>query len=378
MIEIKHPSSVWLQMSSFCFFLAGNYSDLLIIRLALSSAYVFLLVNCSLGAPLWPLLRLPGYIQLDGILWAVLNLYVHISTVVRLLNDERPAQLTSDEQALWRMFYRTGGLSQKLFKDTVAKHCEVVTFKQGQEIRTDEWFYIVYKGAVKITVSDDNGAFISSRKAQSGQLFDFRDLGLLQDVHKSLARQRLEGVVAISEHTTLFRFPKHQIAQIASHPSTRLMWKELLMENLLRIVQRYFDKRIRQGLLLDDSINGECTNPIFLPLEKWEEPNPLRAGSGLALKTPFMHMFASMGRSFSPPWPWKGPPAGLRHAQLPAPGPVQNVSPQKLQDSSESQFLLPSSIASNHGTTTEDTIDISGDEEFFEYLCEIDEEMGGH
>jgi hypothetical protein len=268
------------------------------------------------------------------------------------------------------MFYRTGGLSQKLFKDTVAKYCEVVTFKEGQEIRTDEWFYIVYKGTVRITVSDDNGAFISSRKAQSGQLFDFRDLGLLQDVHKSLARHRLEGVVATSD-STLFRFPKDQIAQIASHQSTRLMWKELLMENLLRIVQRYFDKRIRQGL---DSINGEYTNPIFLPLEKWEEPNPLRAGSGLALKTPFMHIFATMGWSFSPPWPWKGPPPGLRHAQLPAPGRVQNVPPQKLLDSSESQFLLPYSVSS-HGST-DDTIDISGDDEFFDYLHEIDEEMG--
>lgn len=371
-MQIKHPYSIWLQISSFSFFLAGQYSDLLIIRLALSSAYVFLLLNCSLGSPLWPAWHLPDYIQLDGIVWAILNLYVHISTVVRLLNDERPVQLSPDEQALWRMFYRTGGLSQKLFQKTVAEHCEVVTFQNGQKILTDEWFYIVFKGTVKITVSDDNGTFISSRKAESGQLFDFRDLGLLQDVHESLARHRLEGVVAISD-TTLFRFPKDRIAQIASHPSTRLMWKELLMENLLRIVQRYFDPRIRRGLDAD----GERTNPIFLPLDPWEQPNPLRAGSGTAMKMPFSHIFASMAWSFTPPWPFKGPPVGLRHAQLPAPNRVQDVPPQKLLDTSETQFLLPALIP-KHGST-DSGIYLSEREkgEFLEYLNEIDEETGG-
>jgi CRP-like cAMP-binding protein len=160
--------------------------------------------------------------------------------------------------SLWRMFYWTGSLSQKLFKDTVAKYCKVVTFKEGQkEICTDEWFYIVYKGTVRITALDNSGAFIRSRKAQSGQLFDFCDLGLLQDVHKSLAWHWLEGIMATSESTlfhfpkdqiaqiashqstqpmcTLFHFPKDQIAQIASHQSTQLMWKELLMGNLLHI-----------------------------------------------------------------------------------------------------------------------------------------------
>jgi hypothetical protein len=209
MLEIKHPFSIWLQISSFSFLMAGNFSDLLCIRLCLSSAYVFLFLNSALGAPLWPSFHLPDKIQLDGILWAAVNLYVHISTVVRLLNDERQVKLSADEQALWRMFYRIGGLSQKLFKRHVATYCTVVKHEHGEKINTEKYFYIVYRGTVKLTVTDDYGAIVSSRQAQSGQIFDFRALGLLVD-HQSLARHRLEAVVAVS-NVTLFRFPKDQM-----------------------------------------------------------------------------------------------------------------------------------------------------------------------
>lgn len=373
MIELKHPFSIWLQISSFSFCMAGNFSDLLIIRLCLSSAYIFLFLNSLLGAPLWPLLDLPGKIQLDGVLWAIVNLYVHISTVVRLLNDERPVTLTEDEQALWRMFYRTGGLSQKMFQKVVASHCQVVTYQQDEKVDTDQYFYIIYRGTVKLTVTDDDGAIVSSRKAQSGQLFDFRALGLLMD-HDSLVKHRLEAVVAVSK-VTLFRFPKADMPSIASHPSTRLLWKELLMENLLRIVQRYFDKRMHRTNI--DS-SSDYVNPIFAPLQPWEEPNPLRAGSGLALQNPLAHIWASMTWSFAPPWPFQGPPDGLRHTQLLAPGRVQNIPPKKVLDASESEMLLGSNNSSYADQDQSYQSITSGEEEaFLEYIHEIDEEMGG-
>ncbi len=89
-MEIKHPFSLWIQISSLSFFMAGNFSDLLCIRLCLSSAYVFLFLNSIFGAPLWPLLINPGQFQLDGVIWAILNLYLHLTTVFRLLRDEWP------------------------------------------------------------------------------------------------------------------------------------------------------------------------------------------------------------------------------------------------------------------------------------------------
>jgi len=244
------------------------------------------------GAPLWPSWEMPDELQLDGILWAILNLYVHLTTVFRLLRDELPVTLENDDmEALWRMFYRTGGLSKLLFQKNIAEYCTVVRYKEGEMIDTSKYFCIIYKGTVKLTVTDDNGAIVSSRQAQSGQLFDFRALGLLED-HYSLAKHRLEAVVAMSS-VTVFRFPRAEMEVIANNPRTRLLWKEILMENLLRIVQRYIDKRVRIG--------PQYVNPIFLPLAPWEEPDPLRAGSGKALQTPLAHIFASAKWSFAPP-----------------------------------------------------------------------------
>jgi hypothetical protein len=267
------------------------------------------------------------------------------------------------------MFYRTGGLSKRLFQTTVAEYCDVVTFAEGETIDVNKHFYIIYRGTVKLTVTDDNGDVVSSRKAQSGQLFDFRALGLLEDVH-SLAKHRLQAVVAVSP-VTLFRFPRHKMIQIASNPTTRLMWKELLMENLLRIVQRYFDKRIRK-----DTVSGrEYLNPLFLPLQGWEEPHPLRAGSNVALQRPLSHVWASMKWSFAPPWPFKGPPMGLRHNQLLATGRVHNFPPKRLLDTDESQSLMENGSEQQ----SYQTCSSGGEEaeEFLEYLHEIDEEMGG-
>ena len=373
MMEIKHPFSIWIQISSLSFFLAGNFSDLLIIRLCLSSAYVFLFLNSVLGAPLWPSFRLPDKIQLDGVLWACLNLYVHVTTVVRLLQDEYHVNLTEDEEALWRMFYRTGGLSKKLFQKNVAAYCEVVTLQQDEKIDTDEYFYIVYRGVVKITVTDEHhGTVISSRKARSGQLFDFRALGLLVD-NRSLAKHKLKAVVTVSD-VTLFRFPKEEMPKIANHPSTRLMWKELLMENLLRIVQGYFDRRMRMNPVL-----VEYVHPIFNPLESWEEPDPLRAGSGLAMKHPLQHIWSSMKWSFAPPWPFKGPPEGLRHTQLLAPGRVSGMPPRRLmdKDETESLFSAGSSMVSNGPNTSYESIASEEDQNLVDYVLEMDEEMGG-
>ena len=338
---------------------------------------MFLFLNSVLGAPLWPSLRVPEKIQLDGVLWATLNLYVHVSTVVRLLNDERQAKFKEPEhEALWRMFYRTGGLSQQVFTKTIGAHCTVVRFTENEIIDTEDYFYIIYKGTVKITVRDERGSLVSTRKAQSGQLFDFRALGLLQDMQSSF---RHHISVESGSQVVLFQFPRKDMARIASHPSTRLMWKELLMENLLRIVVRYFDKRIRH---LGDDRN--YTNPIFLPLQKWEEPLPLRAGSGKALRRPLDHILASMQWSFTPPWPWKGPLMGLRHQQLPAPGRIQDMPPKRILVATESRSLLPTSrpgspsINSRCSDANSYNTFSSEEDELLECVVhEVDPELGG-
>lgn len=372
------------------------------IRFCLSSAYVFLFLNSILGAPLWGSWEIPNKIQLDGILWATLNLYVHITTVVRLLRDEQQVKLDKNQQALWRMFFRIGGLSQKIFQKTIARHCEVVSHNANEKLDVNGYFYILYKGAVQLSVSDDHtGTTVSVRRAQSGQIFDFRALGLLER-QQDLTKHRLEAVVAIS-NVTLFRFPRQKMPSIANHPSTRLLWKELLMENMLRIVQRYFDERMRQ------ETTHMYVNPMFRPLKPWEESHPLRAGSGKALRHPVFHLLASMKWSFAPPWPFQGPPEGLRHNQLlvgrrfsrgdgvvTAPNKTMSLvdkdgdcsinyhktshpNEERYKYTDESVSLLGmTSIASNGKTMDESFLSMTSgeDEAFLEYIHEIDEEIG--
>ena len=330
----------------------------------------------------------PDEIQLDGILWALANLYVHATTVFRLLKDEVPVQLSDDEQALWRMFYRIGGLSLRMFQKTVACHCQVVHHNQGEALNVEQYFYIIYKGTCKLTVTDDHhGHIVSARKAQSGQLFDFRALGLLEH-NPNLSKHRLEAVVTVSK-VSLFRFPRERMPSIANHPRTRLLWKELLMENMLRIVQRYFDQRMR----LENAVDGlEYVNPIFAPLESWEQPHPMRAGSGKALTNFLGHIWASMQWSFAPPWPFQGPPEGLRHNNLLGVGRIQSSIPttkqlldhqlhhnnRHPQQYDESKSLLGGpSCNSSKADESYMSMTSGEDEAFLEYIHEIDEEMGG-
>lgn len=120
--------------------------------------------------------------------------------------------------------------------------------------------------------------------------------------------------------------------------------------------------------------SSQDIHPIFEPLQPSEEPDPLRAGSNQALRNPFQHIVKSMEWSFTPPWPFKGFPTGLRHPQhLQAKRPKQQQ--QTLTDeegSKETQSLVSSSVsAMSYGSTRS-----KDDSLFFEYLNEMDETTG--
>ena len=126
---INPPLAIYKHLAAFSFMLAGMFADLLVVRLCLTSAYIFLIANGLLGSPLWPHLYRPGHLTVDMLLWGFACLYVHVSSVVRLLADEGAVPLTTtpQEEALWRMFYRVGGLSRQLFRHYIAAHLQVVT-----------------------------------------------------------------------------------------------------------------------------------------------------------------------------------------------------------------------------------------------------------
>lgn len=180
MTEIFTPLSVWMQLASFFFTLSGVHGDLLVIRFFLFVAYIMLFLNSALGSPLWGSVNTPGAIAVDTLLWALLGLYVHGASLVRLILDERKVKLTEEQACLWRMFYRTGGLSARLFHALVVPHMQVVHLEPNVEIPTQEYFYIIYCGKVNLKVVD--GVLDSERVLNSGEMFDIAMLGSEYDL----------------------------------------------------------------------------------------------------------------------------------------------------------------------------------------------------
>jgi hypothetical protein len=271
-----------------------------------------------------------------------------------------------------------------------------------------KWLYIIYKGQVTLKVvalaePDQKNAwkkeersivYSTTRIAQSGQLFDFRSLGFLRDSSSVIAqnqqhKHKLHSAKALSDTVVLFRFPADLMAdKIACDPTTRLMWKELLMENLLRIVQRHFYKAKQERVVsrhvsgsTHDNNGNDAIHPAFWPLEAWEEPEALRAGSGKAWKNIILHTIKSMQWSFTPPWPLKGFPVGLRHKiYLQAPVPVKEDAANQLRKpvvlengDAESQSLVQSEPSS---VEYQSIGSFRQEDDFLEYLDEMDEATG--
>lgn len=310
MVEILTPLSIWIQLGSFFFFMSGIFGDLLVIRFFLVLAYVMLFINAIVGSPLWPdFTGDDGTFAVDSLCWALMGLYVHGCSLWCLLLDEREVPLNEDEAALWRMFYRTGGLSQRLFQSIVACHLKVVEFQPGQEIPTNDDFYIIYSGQVKLEVYDDV-SHKYDRIMVSGEMFDLNFLGLFSE--KTVFERTRIKCKSITR-TKLFRIHRDDMQTIAQNRLAKGIWQALLINQLSFIVESYAERSPISRLA------EEKHDRIFEPLEHWELPPSVLSGSGAALKQSLAHLIHYIRVSFSPPLPFAGHPTGIRQTQLPTP-----------------------------------------------------------
>jgi hypothetical protein len=340
MVIINPPLGIYKHLSAFCFLQAGIFADLLIIRLCLASAYVFLIINCLTGSPLWPNLIHKDHLTVDMLVWGVCCFYVHMASVVRLLLDEQHVELDEHEEALWRMFYRVGGLSRKIFAHQIAQHMKVAVYEKGEKVDVESYFHITYKGCVEIKVYEENsvGELVNTRTAidGSGCMFDFKKLGLLQPNTSPMAKHRLK--CSTKSQCTFFQFSNEDIYRIVhSNLNQKSVWQTVFIGILARIaVQRLGDKQIDPK-----RSDPQHLDPLFLPLSESEKPNPVIAGSGEALKTPFKHIWYCMQRFFTPPWPFAAHMIGVRHSMLPAPipneGSIETLE-QSIQASDDDEY----------------------------------------
>lgn len=324
MINFSNPPfSLWSQLSSLCFFLAGIYGDLLLIRLFCFLAYGLLLTNAIVGSPSWPDVHgIIGQMGLDTLLWSTVCLYVHGSSLVSLLLDERRVHLTEDEEALWRLLYRTAGLSKRLFQElflttTTKDRLTVLELESGKLIPTDEHFYIIYRGQVRLQVLDPTtGVPTRTRRILvSGEMFDLLYLGLMSaDTIFSVGKLRCTSLTPVK----LFQIPKHHMKQMAQHSLAKTAFQALLINNLSFAAESFINTDTKRSYMAEKNCDK-----VFRPLEEWELPPRLAAGSGRALENLALgHLFRTLATSMSPPWPLMGHPKGTRQTQL-APPPAR-------------------------------------------------------
>lgn len=330
MVEISTPLSIWMQIASLCFTLSGIHCDLMIIRFFLFLAYVLLFINAVLGSPLWPQVTNSGYLPIDSLFWSVAGLYVHGASLISLILDERRVHFPSpEEEALWRMFYRTGGLSARLYKEIVSPYVQVVTFAKDEEIPTADYFYILYKGDVHLRVYQDGKLKVERASLGSGCMFDLKYLGMFADDHFFL--DHTIACTSKSSETMLFRFSRADMKKIAQHGLVKSVWQSLVINNLSTILEQYVEKQTNfVSSTTTEPRNSTDTDRIFRPLEDWEIPRSALAGSGAALTKPWLHFWNSLHRQFSPPWPMGKHLSGIRQTHLSAPVNPPTSDPQRL------------------------------------------------
>ena len=320
---IYMPLSIWMQFASLFFTLSGVHGDLLIIRLFLFAAYLMILINSLLGSPLWGDKKADG-LPLDSLIWAVVGLYVHGTSLANLLNDERDVALNENEEALWHLFYRTGGLSRCLFKTVIAPDMEFVTLAEDEDIPTDQYFYIIYHGRVRLKIYDGSSKELKvDRILGSAEMFDIAHVGFFDN---SSVFVKVNLRCRTMEKTQFFRFSRSAIRKIANHQFAKDVMQALLLNSLSKIVEHRETKR-------DSAV---LCDPIFSPLHAREQPIAVMAGSGKALQKPLLHIVSCIRRSFSLPWPLGKHPAGIRQVLLSPPG--QRVRNPKASSTAPTTF----------------------------------------
>ena len=172
-----HPVSPYSYLSTIFFFLATTTSDLLLIRLALTNAYFWLVVAAlsgrvpsgSFADP--PILR--GEIDVTAIINSIIFL-AHAANVTLLIADDcssRPRD--PEDRPLLNFFSNRCGLTAAEFKD-FRKHGRWVSVREGQPIpECDRHLYLVVEGVVDCKIVD-MGSHKYSITKRSGQFFDFK------------------------------------------------------------------------------------------------------------------------------------------------------------------------------------------------------------
>lgn len=331
MIIVMKAGGITIQLMNFFFLASGLFNDLLIIRICLTIAYLFLLISGLFGLPVWgeSLSGGTGRIAPDVIVWSIVNIVViHGSGVIRMYWDERKIKFEKEEQEmLWRFFYRHSGLSKAQFLDLIIPHLQLKTYRLGDPIPSTTNFNIVLDGSIMCDVTHVDHRDGQQVMLASGDMFPLIHIYKYFMPQKSFFhRSAIQNAVVGSATARVFSIPIHKLEEMAFQPNAKVAWTAMLIASLSEIAEREFnanqntpdESRQKSVRRISVSRHAGHTHPLFGALLPHEEPDPLQAGSGKGLVLPVRHALRYVWLSIYLPWPFGNWPVGLRHC-LPAP-----------------------------------------------------------
>lgn len=320
-VIIAVASGPWSQIANFFFLLGGSFADLLIVRLMLTLAYVFLLAQVLSGFPAWPLVYQepdqPFLVAIDSIVWGLLGAYVHGQSLFRLLYEERLVRLTAEEEEMWRMFYRRARISRLLFKEQILPMGEFRTYEAKAPMADPtmpQRLHVIVQGRAHGVVKLKDGESFDVRMV-SGDLFEYKHLHLFGVPVGFIDR---EMTVHARSRVRTFSIDVDRLAQMAGGSAAmRQAWLTVIIAGLARQAELnyYRGERTSEGItaaMLDD-----WRDPAFSELLPEELLPPHIPGSGACLwPGPLRNLAAIMLRTFSPPWPFHKAGSGVRHTAV--------------------------------------------------------------
>ncbi|GAB4815350.1 hypothetical protein N2152v2_002396, partial [Parachlorella kessleri] len=302
------------QAANVCFLLVGLFGDILLIRLFLTLAYIFLLTGAVTGYPGWAGFTVTNSVSVDGIIWSGVCLLLHGFALFRLLFDERRITFRlEDEEQLWRFFYRRSGMGRLEMKQ-VLKHGRWLRVPAGQRILckgdSRSMLCLLVEGVAGLRT--DYGGIEECRLMFSGDMWDLAlcsIFGVYVGFEKDKDRALL-GAVAHSD-CLLYTWGAAELQMMATalSPAVAAFWRNFILCQL----GLSFDWRIHAGA---EPMSGtaEPERPEYLkgarsrdftdPLRPYEMKRPSVAG-----------FFRWLWQSLMPFLP-----AGMRHNALPVQG----------------------------------------------------------
>jgi len=304
-------------LTSFFFLLAALWSDLLLIRVWLVLAHIFLLVSW-----LW---NEPQVIFLDMAIWTTVTMFFHGFAVYRHLTDEVQRSFADKfEEQVFSFFNRRCGMHKQEFF-MIMREAERCTIGKGQVIMTEGsnmfYLHLLVQGVVKYTVGNDTAPY----QYRSGDLFN-TEIGNVFGVHLGFS----ESLRAWAEtDCILVRWPYAAVVAMSRmSPSVGGYWRNLLLFTMgqrLRRREHLADDMLAEGtgarglmeLIASVDSHGVPEDESWLTggrsrdftKEYEEEEKAYEANStGQTLKGGWSWFWSSFG-----PFP----PPGVRHYTLP-------------------------------------------------------------